>query len=101
MRKALRTLHLRDLDSFRREVELFPDDDVLWKTLPGITNSGGNLALHAAGNLLHFFGTILGGTGYIRDRNTEFSRRSGSRAEVVSELNRTRGSQCRLGPVDG
>lgn len=90
MRDALRILLLRDLDSFRREVELFPDEDMPWKTLPGISNSGGNLALHAAGNLLHFIGAVLGGTGYVRDRPTEFSRRSGTRAEVAGEVLRAR-----------
>ena len=88
MREALRILLLRDLDSFRREVELYPDDDVLWKTLPGVSNSGGNLALHAAGNLLHFIGSILGKTGYVRNRDAEFSRRSGTRADVIVELSR-------------
>jgi hypothetical protein len=90
MRHALRTLILRDLDSFIREVELYPDDLTLWKTLPGIANSGGNLALHGAGNLLHFIGAILGGTGYVRNRDLEFSRRAGTRAEVTSELARAR-----------
>lgn len=90
MREALRTLLLRDLDSFRREVELYPDDQTLWASLPGVSNAGGNLALHAAGNLLHFIGAILGRTGYVRNRDIEFSRRSGTRTEVVAELNRAR-----------
>lgn len=88
MRDALRTLLLRDLDTFRREVELYPDDQTLWRTLPGVSNSGGNLALHAAGNLLHFVGGILGGSGYVRNRDAEFSRRAGSRKEVMAELSR-------------
>jgi hypothetical protein len=90
MRQPLRTILCRDLDSFIREVELYPDDTTLWKTLPGIANSGGNLALHGAGNLLHFIGAILGGTGYVRNRDLEFSRRSGTRSEVVAELVRAR-----------
>lgn len=90
MRDALRTLFLRDLDSVRREVELYPNDDILWKTIPGISNSSGNLALHAAGNLLHFIGGILGKTGYARNRDAEFSRKSGTRKEVMEEVNRAR-----------
>lgn len=86
MRDALRILLLRDLDSFRKEVELFPDDVTLWKTLPGIGNSAGNLALHGAGNLQHFIGAILGGTGYVRNRDLEFSRREGTRAEVAAAV---------------
>ena len=88
MRNTLRILLLRDLDTFRHEIELYPDDQTLWKTLPGVSNSGGNLGLHAAGNLLHFIGGILGGTGYVRNRDTEFSRSSGSRKEVGEELTR-------------
>jgi uncharacterized damage-inducible protein DinB len=80
----------RELDGFAREVEAFPDDHSLWAVREGVTNSAGNLALHVAGNLQHFIGTLLGGTGYVRDREAEFGRRSGSRAEVVAELKRAR-----------
>jgi uncharacterized damage-inducible protein DinB len=76
----------RDLAAFEREVALFPDDGALWRTLPGIANSAGNLALHVAGNLRHFAGAVLGGTGYVRDREAEFGRRSGPRTEVAAEL---------------
>lgn len=79
----------RDLEGLSREVALFPDDETLWQTLPGVTNSAGNLALHVAGNLQHFVGAVLGSTGYVRHRDLEFSRRSGSRAEVTEELERT------------
>jgi hypothetical protein len=77
---------VRELEGFEREVSLFPDDESVWQTLPGLTNTAGNLALHVAGNLQHYIGTVLGNTAYKRDRNLEFSRRSGTRAEVVSEL---------------
>jgi len=76
----------RDLGCFIREVEAFPDDATLWRTLPGIRNSAGNLALHVAGNLRHFVGAVLGGTGYGRDRDQEFAQREGSRAEVSAIL---------------
>jgi hypothetical protein len=45
----IRLMFLRELATFRREVELFPDDATLWRTVPGVTNSAGNLALHIAG----------------------------------------------------
>jgi len=76
----------RDLRCFSREIEAFPDDATLWRTVPGISNSAGNLALHVAGNLRHFVGTVLGGTGYQRHRDAEFAQRSGTRAEVVALL---------------
>jgi len=77
----------RELETFAREVEAFRDDATLWKTLPGVTNSAGNLALHVAGNLRHYVGAVLGGTGYVRNREAEFAAREGSRAGVVRELN--------------
>lgn len=82
-------LFRRDLGCLGREIGAFPDDVTLWRTLPGISNSAGNLALHVAGNLRHFVGTVLGGTGYVRDRDREFARREGTRAELVAELERT------------
>ncbi len=82
----LQTVILRELEGFMREVEAFPDDTSLWAVVPGVTNSAGNLALHAAGNLQHFIGHVLGGTAYRRDREREFARRDGTRAEVVAEL---------------
>ncbi|MFQ3650876.1 MAG: DinB family protein [Gemmataceae bacterium] len=36
-------------------------------------NSVGHLVLHLTGNLNHFAGARLGGTGYIRDREREFT----------------------------
>ena len=75
----------RELEGFQRELALFPDDDTLWQTVPGVTNSAGNLALHVAGGLQHFIGAVLGGSGYKRNREAEFSRRSGTRAEVIAE----------------
>ena len=82
----IRRLLLRELATFRREVELFPDDETLWRAAPGVTNSAGNLALHIAGNLRHFVGAVLGGTGYVRDRDAEFATKSGTRASVVQAL---------------
>ena len=33
-------------------------------------------------------GAVLGHTGYVRDRDAEFSRRAGARSEVIAELDR-------------
>jgi hypothetical protein len=81
----LRRLLLRELKSFEREVELTPEA-LLWTTAPGVANPVGNLALHAAGNLRHFIGGVLGGTGYVRDRTAEFSSRDLPRTEVLHRL---------------
>jgi hypothetical protein len=79
-------LLVRELEGFRREVALFEDDDALWRVVPGVTNSAGNLALHVAGNLRHFVGASLGHTGYVRDRTAEFGTRAGTREHVDREL---------------
>ena len=81
----------RDLGAFAREVQLFPDDEALWRVLPGVTNPAGSLALHACGNLQHFVGGVLGGTGYVRRREEEFGARGLSRAEVAERLTATAG----------
>lgn len=84
-----RLLLIRELTSFSRELELFPDESLIWKTVPGISNSAGNLALHVCGNLQHFVGAVLGGTGYLRNRDLEFSARGVSRAVLLAELQET------------
>lgn len=77
---------VRELEGFKRELAHFPDDEGVWSTLPGITNAAGNLALHVAGNLQYFIGTVLGGTGYVRNRDLEFGQRSGPRENIYVEL---------------
>lgn len=86
---ALRTVLLRDLDAVIREVEAYPDDASLWRSIPGLSNSGGMLARHLAGNLHHFIGLRLGTASYVRDRTEEFTSRAEPpmpRAAVVAEL---------------
>ena len=82
------TLILRELRAMRREVDAYPNDGAPWRMLPGLPNSGGTLVLHCAGNLQHFVGAVLGGTGYVRDRAAEFSRREVPRSELRAELDR-------------
>jgi len=77
---------VRELEGFKRELALFPDDESVWTTLPGVTNSAGNLALHLSGNLQHFIGAVLGGTGYVRNRELEFGQRSGPRENIYQQL---------------
>ena len=84
--RNLTLLLVRELETFERELDLFPDDDGIWRTAPGISNAAGNLALHVAGNLQHFVGAVLGGTGYVRTRELEFGRRSGPRSDVKREV---------------
>ena len=81
-------LMLRELETFKRQIAAFPDDGGPWKARPGVANTSGTLALHCAGNIQHFIGARLAGTGYVRQRDLEFSRRDVPRTEIVAELDR-------------
>lgn len=82
----LKQLYLREIDTLKRELDLYPDDSSVWKELPGLPNSGGTLLIHMAGSLQYFFGATLGKTGYVRNREAEFSRRDVPRSEIQQEL---------------
>jgi hypothetical protein len=82
----LSVLFSRDLAKLRKQIEGFPDDETLWRILPGVTNSGGNLALHIEGNLREFVGRQLGKLDYKRTRDLEFSAKGLSKSEVVARL---------------
>lgn len=84
--QELAVLFARDIETAAREIGMYPDDASLWKAVPGMPNTGGNLALHLAGNLRHFIGRIYANTGYERDRPAEFASRDLSREEVAGLL---------------
>jgi Protein of unknown function (DUF1572) len=75
-----------DLRKVINEVNLYENEADLWKLSDGITNSGGNLALHLIGNINHFFGVNLGGTDFQRERDLEFSDKNVSREQIVKSL---------------
>lgn len=74
----------RELASLKAEILAYPDDDAPWVLPPGAPNSGGTLVLHVCGNLRHNVGAGLGGSGYVRDREAEFTTRGTSRAELAA-----------------
>lgn len=78
------------LEQLKNEITAFPDDSSLWMLPEGINNTPGNLAMHIAGNLQHFIGAILGKTGYVRQRELEFSVKGLTKEQVISELNTAR-----------
>ncbi len=87
----VREMLLRDLSALERELERYPSESSVWAVPPGVTNSAGTLALHAAGNLLHYVGALLGKTGYVRDRDSEFSARELRRSELTERLHEAAG----------
>jgi hypothetical protein len=75
MIQDVRRVLVRDLEALRVSLRAYPTESMIWMLPPGISNSAGTLALHMVGNLQHFIGAQLGGTGYVRDRIAEFSDR--------------------------
>ena len=84
--KVLTELYERDLNKLREEIMQFTDEADLWKTSEGVTNSAGNLCQHLTGNLQHFFGAVLGSSGYVRDRDAEFASKTATRAELLADI---------------
>jgi hypothetical protein len=82
----LAALFRRDLSKLAQQIEAFPNDETLWQTLPGVTNSAGNLALHIEGNLREFIGRQLGDLPYSRKRELEFSLKGIRKQELRTRL---------------
>jgi len=76
----------RDLRKLIEEINLFKNEENLWKTAGTIKNSCGNLALHLIGGLNFLIGTTLAKTGYVRNRDLEFSKKGVDRKELINEL---------------
>jgi hypothetical protein len=83
---SLAAIFARDLATLRMEIEAYPAEPDLWRLVSGIANSGGTLALHLAGNLQHFVGAVLGGSGYRRNREAEFGDRGVPREQILQEI---------------
>jgi hypothetical protein len=77
------------LNRLQREITSYKNETDLWKTVEGISNPPGNLYLHLCGNLQHYFGALLGKSGYIRNRDLEFSRKNVPLQELLKEINTT------------
>ena len=86
LRSSVHAVLRRDLAAVRRSVEAYPDDASLWEERPGLPNPGGTLVLHITGNIQHYVGAVLGGSGYKRDRPAEFARRDVPRADLLAQI---------------
>lgn len=86
LNQILIDIYKRDLAKLKAEIESYSSEADLWRVDGKIANSAGNLTLHLAGNLRHFFGAILGDTGYVRDRDREFSEVGVSRADLLADV---------------
>jgi uncharacterized damage-inducible protein DinB len=88
-KETLSEIFERDLKKLSDEINLYSDESFLWKLKPGISNSAGNLCLHLIGNLNHFIGATLGNTGFVRERDKEFSLKNIPRNEILTEIEKT------------
>ena len=68
-------------------MELFPTTKRL-EDGAGVTNSAVTWSA-SCGQLQYYLGAVLGGTHYIRNREDEFSRRSGTRNQLILEIQTT------------
>lgn len=84
--EILKELFARDLRKLVQEIELYPTNEALWVVQEGISNSGGNLVLHLCGNLNHFIGAQLGDTGYVRQREREFSDKGLTKDDLIGKV---------------
>ena len=86
----LKALFDRDLSKLSQEIEAYQTEQALWRIEPGISNSAGNLCLHLIGNLNTYIGAELGHSGYIRNRDLEFSARNVPRDGLLAGIAATR-----------
>ncbi|MFP3596563.1 DinB family protein [Chryseobacterium sp. SIMBA_029] len=87
--ESLQSLYERDLHKLKIEIESYQNEDSMWKIDKSISNSAGNLCLHLVGNLNHFVGAILGNSGYVRNRELEFSLKNIPRTELIEKIEGT------------
>jgi hypothetical protein len=83
---SLADLYRRDLSRLKQQIEAFRSDEMLWRTLPGISNSAGTLVLHLEGNLREYIGRQLGQVSYVRNRPLEFTANSIEKSELLRRI---------------
>ena len=86
LNSVLATFYERDLRKLIEEVNLFRNEEDLWRTQGSVKNSSGNLVLHIIGGLNHFIGATLAQTGYVRNRDQEFISKGVERKDLVARL---------------
>jgi uncharacterized damage-inducible protein DinB len=84
--QTLQTIFVRDLNKLKKELESYPNEADIWKIEKLIANSAGNLCLHLVGNLNTYIGTVLGNTGYVRNRDLEFSLKDIPQKELIEKV---------------
>lgn len=87
--ETLKSLFDRDLNKLKLEIESYQNESQIWEIDKNISNSAGNLCLHLIGNLNAYIGAEIGKTGYIRNRELEFSLKDVPRSELIEKIENT------------
>ena len=87
--ETLQKIFKRDLEKLKQEIASYRDENNLWVVDKSIANSAGNLCLHLVGNLNTYIGAEMGKTGYVRDRDREFSQKNIPQDELVKMIGDT------------
>jgi uncharacterized damage-inducible protein DinB len=87
--ETLIILFTRDLQKLHQEIDLYDDENNIWKIEGEISNSAGNLCLHLIGNLNFHIGKQIGKTDYVRNRELEFSLKHIPKAELLEKIDET------------
>lgn len=87
--EILKSLFTRDLLKLRTEIELYREEENIWKIEKNIANSAGNLCLHLIGNLNAHIGKVIGKTDYIRNRDLEFSLKNVPQKHLLTMIDET------------
>jgi hypothetical protein len=90
LRETMAAAFCRRFDAFREQAHTLTEnlsEDEFWSRPYAYGNSPGHLLLHITGNLNYYIGAQIAQTGYVRDRDREFtdpSRRL--KADVLADL---------------
>jgi hypothetical protein len=84
--KAQFAKYLKQLQS---EIASYKTEEGMWNLADGTGNAPATLALHLCGNLQHNIGAVMGKSGYVRNRDYEFSQRNTSREKILEEISNT------------
>ena len=89
MTESLNKVIQRNLQQLKNEMSAYTNEEDIWKLDGEILNTAGNLCLHLCGNLQHFIGAVLGKSGYVRQRDAEFSTKNVPVSELLILIDTT------------
>jgi hypothetical protein len=86
LNNELANFYERDISKLIEEINLFKNEEDLWRTTGSVKNSCGNLVLHIIGGMNYLIGTALAHTEYVRNRDQEFIQKNVEKKELIAKL---------------